>query len=230
MKLNADLTERAHRETSQMEWTASPSDGVWRKRLDREGDEVARATSLVKFDPGAGFPHHVHGGGEEFLVLEGTFSDASGDFEEGTYVRHPIDSEHAPWSDEGCVILVKLRQMHDPDEETLVVDTAARDWTDGPYHAARQKELFAADSGEVVRLERWEPGFGPGEVIYPGGAEFFVLEGRFADETDTYETGDWLRLPPGASHYPRSEEGATIWTKKGHLTRDIEACGGREAV
>jgi anti-sigma factor ChrR (cupin superfamily) len=39
------------------------------------GDEVARATSIVRDAPGSHFPPHVHGSGEEFLVLEGVFQD-----------------------------------------------------------------------------------------------------------------------------------------------------------
>ena len=221
MKLNDDLTERAHRRTSELDWSSSPSEGVWRKRLDRDGGEVARATSLVRFEAGAEFPHHVHGGGEEFLVLEGTFCDEQADYPEGWYVRHPIDSEHAPWSEEGCVILVKLRQMRDPEEETLVVDTDALEWSEGPHPAAAQKKLFEADDGEVVRLERWEPGFSPGEVTHPGGAEFFVLEGGFEDDQGSYQSGDWLRLPPGEAHRPRSADGATLWTKRGHLAAEL---------
>lgn len=222
MRINADLNERAVQRTSQMEWVASPADGVYRKRLDRDGDEVARATSLVRFEPGARFPHHVHGGGEEFLVLEGTFSDESGDFEQGTYVRHPIGSEHEPWSDDGCVILVKLRQMRDPDEETLVVETNTLPWSPTSDEESDQKLLFQSPDGETVRLERWPPGFAPGESTYPGGAEFFVLDGELRDEHGTYGEGDWLRMPPDSAHRPESENGATLWTKKGHLAAELE--------
>jgi anti-sigma factor ChrR (cupin superfamily) len=35
------------------DWVASPSPGVWRHRLDRIGDEIARATSIVRYLPGA---------------------------------------------------------------------------------------------------------------------------------------------------------------------------------
>jgi anti-sigma factor ChrR (cupin superfamily) len=39
--------------------------------LDRIGDEVARATSVVRYAPKSRFSAHVHGGGEEFLLLDG---------------------------------------------------------------------------------------------------------------------------------------------------------------
>jgi anti-sigma factor ChrR (cupin superfamily) len=38
----------------------------------------------------------VNGGGEEFLVLEGTFSDERGDYPRGSYVRNPPGTAHAP--------------------------------------------------------------------------------------------------------------------------------------
>jgi len=37
--------------------------------LDRIGDEVARATSIVRYAPRSRFSAHTHGGGEEFLVV-----------------------------------------------------------------------------------------------------------------------------------------------------------------
>ena len=37
--------------------------------------QVARCTTLVTFEPSSSFPHHTHGGGEEFLVLAGDFCD-----------------------------------------------------------------------------------------------------------------------------------------------------------
>jgi anti-sigma factor ChrR (cupin superfamily) len=58
----------------------SPMAGVERRMLDRIGDEVARATSIVRYVPGGHFPTHTHGGGEEFLVLKGVFQDEHRDF------------------------------------------------------------------------------------------------------------------------------------------------------
>lgn len=36
--------------------------------------------------------HHTHVGGEEYLVLEGVFSDENADYPTGTYVRNPMGS------------------------------------------------------------------------------------------------------------------------------------------
>ena len=65
MKINADLTKRAEVHTPDMEWVPSPVSGVLRRMLDRDGGEVARSTTVVRFEPGAWFPEHTHGGGEE---------------------------------------------------------------------------------------------------------------------------------------------------------------------
>ena len=90
MKLNADLSQRAVVNSNNVEWIPSPAPGVWRKPLERDGDEVARLTSIVRYDPGCAFPEHEHGGGEEFFVLEGTFEDEFGAYPAGTFVKNPV--------------------------------------------------------------------------------------------------------------------------------------------
>jgi len=87
--------------------------------LDRIGDEVARATTIVRYAPNSHFSSHVHSGGEEFIVLEGVFQDEHGDFPAGSYVRNPPTSSHTPGSEPGCVIFVKLWQ-YDLDDRTPV--------------------------------------------------------------------------------------------------------------
>ncbi|MBM5816770.1 MAG: hypothetical protein FJ083_09355 [Cyanobacteria bacterium K_Offshore_surface_m2_239] len=103
MELHADLSQRALLDTNALAWTPSPMAGVERRMLDRCGEEVARATSLVRYAPGSRFERHVHGGGEEILVLEGILSDEHGDYAAGTYLRNPAGSSHpAPSHCRGC--------------------------------------------------------------------------------------------------------------------------------
>ncbi|MEY8840623.1 cupin domain-containing protein, partial [Cribrihabitans sp. XS_ASV171] len=83
MRINADFSKRAAVHFEQTDWVSSPANGVERKMLDRIGEEVARATSIVRFAPGSAFAPHTHDGGEEYLVLEGVFQDEMGDFPEG---------------------------------------------------------------------------------------------------------------------------------------------------
>ena len=125
MNLNSDFGARAAVHAARLDWTPSPIPGVDRRMLDRIGDEVARATSIVRYAPHSHFSAHTHGGGEEFLVLDGVFQDEHGDYPAGTYVRNPPTSRHTPGSEPGCTIFVKLWQF-DPDDRTqLRIDTLA---------------------------------------------------------------------------------------------------------
>ena len=69
MNLNDDFTKRAVVHGAQTEWVASPMVGVDRRMLDRIGDEVARATTVVRYAPDSQFSQHTHTGGEEFIVV-----------------------------------------------------------------------------------------------------------------------------------------------------------------
>ena len=102
MNLNSDFGARAAVHAARLDWTPSPIPGVDRRMLDRIGDEVARATSIVRYAPHSHFSAHTHGGGEEFLVLDGVFQDEQGDYPAGTYVRNPPTSRHTPGSEPGC--------------------------------------------------------------------------------------------------------------------------------
>ena len=119
MKIAADFSKRVVVHSETLPWVASPMAGVDRRALDRVGDEVARATTIVRYAPGSEFSPHVHTGGEEFVVLEGVFQDEHGDFPTGSYIRNPPQSKHKPGSENGCVIFVKLWQFQ-PDDRTHV--------------------------------------------------------------------------------------------------------------
>ncbi|MDG2201935.1 MAG: cupin domain-containing protein, partial [Burkholderiales bacterium] len=70
--------------------------GVTRMMLDRIGNEIARATTIVRYAPNSRFSSHVHSGGEEYYVLSGLFADEHGQYPSGTYVRNPIGTKHTP--------------------------------------------------------------------------------------------------------------------------------------
>lgn len=216
MKLHADLTQRAFVDSNNLEWIASPSGGVERRMLERDGDEVARATTIVRFAPGSSFPAHTHELGEEFLVLDGVFSDETGDFEKGMYVRNPPGSSHIPGSRTGTTILVKLRQMDPEDRHIVRVDT--RDpgsWQEiGPGHSILS--LFTGPE-ETVDMVELAPGTELKAATFPGGAEYFVLSGSFSDEAGTYQEGGWLRIPADSRQTIRSQSGVRLWRKTGHL-------------
>lgn len=216
MQIHADLSERAVVDTTALDWIASPAAGVERKMLDRDGGEVARATSLVRFAPGSDFETHTHGAGEEFLVLDGVFSDESGDYGRGVYVRNPVGSSHAPSSAEGCTIFVKLRQFAPGDDRQFAIDTRAAEWQ--PHGVAGVSILpLHAHGSERVMLLRFDPGTRFPEHGHRGGEEIFVLEGALADEFGHYPEGTWVRSPPGSAHTPVSDGGCLIYLKTGHL-------------
>lgn len=217
MEINADFSESVTVRPGDVDWVASPLPGVDRIMLDRIGDEVARATSIVRYAPGSRFDAHTHDRGEEFLVLEGTFSDGSGDFGPGSYVRNPPGTSHAPWSDDGCTIFVKLRQFQEDDLEPVRIDTSKG----GGWRRFMREGLETFDlhhrGMEVVRLLRLAPGAVVPRHGHAGGEEILVLDGTLEDDYGTYPTGTWNRHPPGSRHRAWSKTGCTIWAKVGHL-------------
>ena len=223
MELNADFTQRAVVHAARIDWVPSPVPGVERRMLDRIGDEVARATTIVRFAPGSAFSPHTHGGGEEFLVLDGVFTDESGDFPAGTYARNPPTSRHTPSSGPGCTLFVKLWQF-DPDDRTqLRVDTSSRAYMADPARPGVEILPLHADPREIVQMERWAPGARVA-LDAPGGLELLVVEGGFAEGGEDFAAQSWLRLPPGASSEAvAGPEGATVWTKRGHLPGGVSA-------
>ncbi len=75
MEINADFSQKVVINHHDLPWIASPEFGVERRMLERQGDEVAKATSIVRYQPGSKFQMHTHEMGEEILVLDGIFSD-----------------------------------------------------------------------------------------------------------------------------------------------------------
>jgi anti-sigma factor ChrR (cupin superfamily) len=216
MKLRADFSQRVVVNSQALPWVDSPLPGVQRRMLDRVGDEVARATSIVRYAPGSAFSAHTHGGGEEFLVLEGVFSDEHGDFGAGTYVRNPVGSSHTPYSREGATILVKLWQMEPDDQTPVTIDTKQANWAPGLVDGLTVLPLHAFGT-EQVALVNWAPGTQFQPHRHWGGEEIFVLAGTFADELGEYPQGTWIRSPHGSVHTPFSEDGCLIYVKTGHL-------------
>ena len=190
--------------------------GVQRRKLDRIGDEVARATSLVKYAPKSYFNPHTHGGGEEIFVIEGVFSDEHGDYPAGTYIRNPIGTTHKPHSEDGCVIFVKLHQFDKNDTKQFSINTQKTEFLPGSAPGLTVLLLHSFE-GESCALVRWAPKtkFNPHQ--HWGGEEIYVLEGTFSDEYGDYPAGTWLRSPHLSKHHPYSEEGCLIYVKTGHL-------------
>lgn len=215
--LNMNFEKKVVIETHQQPWIASPHAGVWRKPLAREDAERGHATSLVKFEAGASFSEHDHPLGEEILVLSGIFSDHSGDYQAGSYLRNPEGYKHAPFSKEGCVLFVKLHQFTQGDDEHIVIDTKKTDWSPG-IGGLSVMPLYSYQ-GESTALVKW-----PKEERFQahqhfGGEEVFVISGEFIDEHGRYPQGTWIRSPHLSQHCPYVEQETIILVKVGHLLK-----------
>ncbi len=223
MTLNDDFSIRIVARAADAAWTPSPQPGVARRMLDRVGGEVARATSIVRYAPGARFDRHAHDGGEEILVLEGVFSDESGDHAAGSYLRNPPGSAHAPFSREGCLLFVKLRQFAPDDLASVRHDTRSLPWRQGLVPGLSVMPLHAHD-GVDTALVRWAPNTRFNAHVHPGGEEILVLDGVFSDDAGDYPVGTWLRSPRWSRHAPfTGPAGALILVKVGHLGADFGA-------
>jgi anti-sigma factor ChrR (cupin superfamily) len=217
MDINTDFKQRVVLNTDQLAWRASPVPGVERQMLDRVGEELARATSVVRYAPNTEFTPHTHDGGEEILVLDGCFSDEMGDYPTGTYLRNPPGSQHAPFSTDGCTLFVKLRQFAQSDSQELRINTKTKDWYPGLVPGLSVMPLHEHD-GVSTALVRWAPNTVFNPHVHPGGEEIYVLDGVFHDEFGAYPKGSWIRSPRYSKHAPfTKEEGALIYVKVGHL-------------
>ena len=213
--LNMDFADRVVIDTRQAEWQPSPMPGVGRKPLAREDAERGHATSIVRYEPGASFSEHDHPLGEEILVLEGTFSDHTGDYKAGTYFRNPEGFRHAPFSEEGCVLLVKLHQFQPGDSAHVVIDTNTTPWQ--PGHGGLEVMPLHSHGGEHVALVHWPENEKFQRHTHVGGEEIYVISGEFIDEYGRYPAGNWIRSPHMSVHNPWVEEETLIWVKTGHL-------------
>jgi anti-sigma factor ChrR (cupin superfamily) len=214
-EVNPDFSQRVIIDTEKLDWQSSPESGVDRKRLELIGKENQRLTTIVRFAPGSHFEAHGHDGGEEFYVLKGTFSDKSGNFHAGTYVRNPAGWTHAPWTDEGCEIFVKLRQFNPGDKERVVINTQKAEWKklakEGisvlplHRHGDESVDLYRIDKDTELDLQS-----------YPFGAELLIIEGELSHQDGIYRCGTWLRLPINTDQTLKSDNGCLFYLKTGH--------------
>lgn len=203
MQINDDLTRPVTLHAARMDWVPSPAKGVDRKMLYREGAEVARATSIVRYAPGSSFPEHVHIGGEEILVLSGTFQDEHGDYPSGSYFRNPPGTAHSPAAADGCEIFVRLWQFRAGDTAQIVRQP---DQAEG---------ILFEDGAERVSIEDWQ-----GAVSHPNlrGLELLVLAGTLTIDGETLGPQGWHRRPAGMSFRATcGADGTRVWLKDAAL-------------
>lgn len=220
MLVNADFSQKVVVRPDSRNWVASPGAGVQRCMLDRIGNEIARATSIVRFGPNSKFPAHLHGGGEEIFVIDGVFSDEFGDFPAGSYLRNPAGTAHSPFTRDGCTLFVKLHQFASDDFDQFCIDTTTARFEAGTTDGVSVLPLHT-HGAESCSLIRWAPGARSAEYTRWGGEEILVLDGALQDDGTTFPTGTWIRSPHLSRHRPSSEQGCLIYLKTGHLAPEM---------
>ncbi len=203
---------------SQMPWEATPIAGVTRRRLDRVVGNYERVTSLVHCEPLTPLSTHEHEGGEEVLVLEGSYEDDFGIWPEGSYIRNPPGSIHTPNSTTGCIVLMKLWQFNPYDRTFVHTNINKLEYSNLRDREGVSMASLYQDPGESVRIEKWAPETQVEFTAEGGGAELFVLKGSITDANDYLEPYSWLRVPTdGVVSATAGPEGAMIWIKLNHL-------------
>lgn len=189
--VNEDMTRSVTMVVKDMQWQSSPAGHVIRKRFHLVGEpESGQVTSLVRYQPGAKFPRHGHPGGEEILVLDGTFSDQSGDWGVGYYLLNPEGFEHAPFSKDGCLIFVKLRQYSGTEHYTLQTGEIEPIKSD----LGNRRMLHSGQGQSTYLLDLDTEG---SFCCINGGLEAFVLSGELKVDEQRLGQHDWFRIAPG---------------------------------
>ena len=216
--INADYSESVVMRTTAMDWQESPSPKVWRKRLDLSGPrEQGRVTSIVRYDRSSKFPPHPHPDGEEILVLDGVFSDQSGDYSAGTFLLNPEGFEHAPFSKEGCILFVKLRQYPGGNRTQVNINLLDAPWQDNGKGQSSLVLYNEQNHPERIEMMRLEPGSALTIQSGAGGAELFLLSGSLENSGERFATGDWLRWPTQEDRVFTAIDTVTVYVKTGHL-------------
>jgi putative transcriptional regulator len=113
-----------HRTRPGFEWAPAPlarhigADPRWRRvlggfeeiRLHLPGD--SHRVSLLRLNPGRGLPMHRHVGTEYTVVLQGGYTDATGNYGVGDFAVGPGPEQHEPIADPGppCIALIVIEK------------------------------------------------------------------------------------------------------------------------
>ena len=214
--INTDLSLFARVDTEAQRWQDSPSNTVWRKPLFRSGGEFGPVTSVVRYAAGGRFRNHTHPEGEEILVLSGVFSDEHGDYPKGTYLLNPDGSQHAPFSDPGCTLFVRLRQYPGADRPQICVPSGAMDWEASGVDGVSIKPLYRQDSyPQAMSLIRLQAGVVLPAAVIAGPSEVFVLQGELLGlDATALGPGAWVRLPQGQQAEPHTASGCEFYLRR----------------
>ena len=223
MNLNADFSQRVAVHAATLPWVPSPMAGVERRMLDRIGDEVARATSIVRYAPHSHFSRHTHGGGEEFLVLDGVFQDEHGDYPAGSYIRNPPTSAHTPGSEIGCTIFVKLWQFDPADRTQIAVDTSKRPGSRPPRTKAPKSCRCSPTPTRRCGLNAGRPA-PPSSATCLAAASSSCSTAASPRAATSFARSRGCASRSGARlRATAAADGCKLWVKTGHLATRLNA-------
>ena len=214
-KNHTDFLSRVAVMPTALTWYRTSYTGIWFRCFESDCDvQDHPVTMLTRFDSGGFFSLHGHPGGEEILVLQGSFEDEIGVHPPGTYMLNPEGFIHSPYSSEGCLTFVKLRQHGGKTRDPVRTNIYESPWQSGMIPQIEVKPLYQqVGYPEKIWVERWLAGTRLSNIVETEVKEIFVIEGTWNDELGHYPTGSWLRYPPNCPYSPASETGCLIYVK-----------------
>ncbi|MCD0468859.1 cupin domain-containing protein [Flavobacterium sp. JAS] len=105
--------ERQITKSSEIDWKplkeeGIKTEGIYVKILRFDQATKRPPTFLLKFEPGASYPNHVHPAGEEIFVLDGEVRSGKDELKKGDYLYMPPGSSHSVFSKTGCTLLFNI--------------------------------------------------------------------------------------------------------------------------
>ncbi len=219
-EFNADPDQLVVLHTQEMEWEDTGHPGVSLKLLERVIDpEKGRETSLLHLAAGTTLPAEELGERLDVFVIEGDYADGQGEYGPRTFVRHAAGTRVTQSTKDGCVIYAKRRNSFRDDDERMVIDTNAVEWTAFPHRGADVVHFYRDPHGiETARYGKIYPDKQIPSHDHAMGEESLVVDGQLMDEHGTYGPGSWFRFPIGVAHAPYTEaQDCTMLIREGDL-------------
>ncbi len=95
-------------ESAAKEWRPVPDAPGNAVKVLRYDPATGGSAVLLRMDPGAHYAAHVHPGGEEVFVLEGSLQLGADFLREGDFLYTPPGGIHAASSKEGCIVYISV--------------------------------------------------------------------------------------------------------------------------
>ncbi len=167
--IHNDISTRSAVLQSSLTWHQTAFSGIWFGAFESDDNvQDHPVTMLTRFDPGGFFPLHGHPGGEEILVLQGNFADETGVYPPGSYMLNPEGFIHRPYSDEGCLTFVKLRQHGGTTRQRVKTNIYELSWQPGAIPQIEVKPLYEQEKIKKImfNLKTGLEIIGVGSLIY----------------------------------------------------------------